>query len=87
MGNELDKYISQNNEGYYVYINRTSSDEDIARYLHLPFNEYEDILIKHGGCYHDDPRAGLGYYFETIESIRNTLLELETYMIFNKLTE
>ena len=72
--------IIYNGNNYYLQVNNLKFDPNIADYLDLTEEEYQDILIKEGALLIDEE-----CYFKYKKDAEKVLKELEPYEILAKL--
>ena len=71
---------------FFIGINGRLENDFIAEYLNISEQEYQEILAQHNaiGFFNIDEKL---YYFNNKKDAKNTLKQLESYIIFNKLVE
>jgi hypothetical protein len=72
------------NKEYYLCINsKIFFDIEVAEYLDMSYEEYKNILFKHGAYLH----IGGSISFTDIDMVKQAVEELEPHLILIQLTE
>ena len=77
-------------EDYYISIYPGNNiDEEVAKILDIPIEEYNQILIDNGAhiMFYCNDKTEIGYEFKRKRDVQKVIEILEPYLVMKKLTE